>query len=146
MQLQPIDQNGQYQDSEAGTIALLSDGLFNELALSGYSVTPDEIETALIADFKFYAGWTSTYTQKMGLATALDRTQRIALSEWAILDPVIRAHCDMIQASRMEATGSLGPERFGLTVSEATIAYTEAKREAESKTFMEEPFFFSGGG
>ena len=51
MRLSPVNEHGQYQDSEAGTIASLSDQLFNEYGLSGYSLTPDDIQTALIADF-----------------------------------------------------------------------------------------------
>ena len=70
----------------------------------------------------------------------------ISISEWAIIEPVIRAHCDLIQANRVEAMDSLGGERFGLSVSEATMGFTEAKREMESKTFVEEPFFISFGG
>ncbi len=146
MQLRPKDENGHYQNSEAGTIASLSDTLFNEYILSGYSLTPEDIEPALIADFKLYAGWTSTFTQDKGLVTTLDRTQIISISEWAIIEPVIRAHCDLIQANRVEAMDSLGGERFGLSVSEATMGFTEAKREMESKTFVEEPFFISFGG
>lgn len=145
MQLRPIDENGQYQGSEAGTIAELSDALFNEYGLSGYSITPDDILTALIADFKLYAGWATTYTQAKGLTTVIDGTQVVEIGEWAILDPLIRAHCELIQANRMEATGSLGGERFGLTVSEASQQYTQAKLEAEKNAFVEEPFFLSFG-
>lgn len=145
MQLRPVDENGQYQDSEAGTIASLSDDLFNEYGLSGYSITPDDILTALIADFKLYAGWATTSTQAKGLTTELNGTQVVSIAEWAILDPLIRAHCELIQANRMEATGSLGGERFGLSVSEASQQYTQAKLEAEKNAFVEEPFFLSFG-
>ena len=143
MQLRPIDENGQFEDSEAGTIASLSDLLFNEYGLTGYSLVPDDIETALIADFKLYAGWKSTYTQNKGMVTTLNKTQIVSVMEWMILEPVIRGHCELIQANRMEATGSLGGERFGLTVSEANQQYTDAKREMEGKTFVEEPIFIS---
>lgn len=146
MQLRPFDENGQYQNSEAGTIASLSDMLFNEYVLSGYSLTPDDIKPALIADFKVYAGWCSTYTQNKGLTTVLDDTQILSVSEWSIIEPVIRAHCELIQANRMEATASLGGEHFGLSVSEATTNYIEEKKDMESKTFVEEPFFISFGG
>ncbi|MDR6630385.1 hypothetical protein J2X86_002440 [Acinetobacter lwoffii] len=146
MRLSPVDQHGQYQDSEAGTIASLSDQLFNEYGLSGYSLTPSDIETALIADFKVYAGWVTTATQARGQGTTLDGTQSVELGEWAILETVIRAHCELIQAQRMEATASLGGERFGLSVSEASQKYSDAKLEAEKKAFIEEPFFIDFGG
>lgn len=146
MRLSPVDQLGQHQDSEAGTIASLSNQLFNEYGLSGYSLTPSDIETALIADFKVYAGWATTATQARGMVTEIDGTQSIELGEWVVIEPVIRAHCELIQAQRMEATASLGGERFGLSVSEAAQKYSDAKLEAEKKAFIEEPFYFDFGG
>lgn len=142
MQLSP-NQDGQFEESEAGTIASLSENLFIEYGLAGYSLSPEEVELALIADFKLYAGFKTTYTQNKGLVTTLDKTQMLSVMEWAIIEPVIRAHCEMIQANRVEATGSLGGERFGLSVSEANQLYTDAKREMEPKTFFEEPIFIS---
>lgn len=146
MPLRPKDENGQYQNSEAGNIASLADILFTEYALSGYSLTPDEVTTALIADFKLYAGWASTYTQDQGLTTEVDGTQILSFAEWGILEPVIRAHCELIQANRMEGTGSLGGERFGLSVSEASPMYAEAKEKMKSDSFVEEAFFIPCGG
>ena len=143
MQLRPLNQDGQLEESEAGTIASLSENLFIEYALAGYSLSPEEVQMALIADFKLYAGWKSTYSQNRGLTTTLDRLQVLSAMEWAIIEPVIRAHCELIQANRVEATGSLGSERFGLTASEANQVYIDAKREMEPKTFFEEPIFIS---
>ena len=145
MRLSPVNEHGQYQDSEAGTIASLSDQLFNEYGLSGYSLTPDDIQTALIADFKLFAGWATTSTQAKGLTTTLDGTQSVELGEWAVIEPLIRAHCEMIQAQRVEATASLGGERFGLSMSEASQKYSDAKLEAEKNAFVEEPFFMTFG-
>ena len=56
------------------------------------------------------------------------------------MEPVIRAHCDFIQSQRVEGTGSLGGERFGLSVSEAKQAYADAKLEMKKEAFVESPF------
>lgn len=145
MSLRPADANGQYQNSEAGNIASLSNTLFLEYALSGYSLTPDVVEAALIADFKLYAGWASTDTQDRGLTTVVDGTQVLTFAEWGIVEPVIRAHCELIQANRMEGTGSLGGERFGLSVSEASPMYVEAKERMKSESFVEDVLFIPCG-
>lgn len=141
MQLNPINKtSGEHQDSEAGTIAQLSERLYLEYGLIGYSVTPEDIEVALANDFIFYAGWCTTYTQRQGLQTNIDRTQIISVNEWAVIEPVIRAHCEFMQASRMEGTGSLSLERFGMSVSEAQPAYANAKLEMQKNSFVEAPF------
>lgn len=140
MQLKPIDSKGNHQDSNAGTIAELSENLFLEYGLVGYSVTPEDIVIALSNDFAFYAGWAKTYTQQQGLATKIDSTQIISINDWAILMPVIRAHCEVIQAKRMEGSGSLGLERFGLSVPEAEQAYKDAIQEMQKNAFVEKPF------
>lgn len=142
MPLSPIE-NGQIEESEAGTIASLSDRLFNGYDLMGYSLTPDEVQMALIEDFLLYAGWKTTYTQNKGMQSPMNENQILSVTEWMIIEPVIRAHCELIQASRMEAAGSLGTERYGLSVSEAAPAYSDAKREMEGKTFFESPVFIS---
>ncbi|OTG87878.1 hypothetical protein [Acinetobacter sp. ANC 3813] len=140
MNLKPFDDQGQHQDSEAGTIATLSEKLAIELGLCGYSLTSEDIEIALAADFLFYAGWNSTYTQRNRLNSPMDETQLISVNEWVVIEPVIRAHCELMQAQRMEGTGSLGVERFGMSVSEAQPAYAAAKMDLPKISFVEPPF------
>jgi len=142
MLLQPVNEQGESQESEAGSIASLSDALFTEYGLSGYSLTPEDVETALIADFKVYAAWGTTTAQLKGTPSQLNRDYVISLSEWGLIEPVIRAHCELIQAQRVEGTGSLGGERFGLSVSEATANYKEAKEDLKKNAFVEAPFTF----
>lgn len=135
MKLNPVNQS-----SEAGTIASLAETLYMEYALMGYSLNAFDIETALKLDFAFYAGWATTETQEKGQTTTIDDTHTIALSEWAVIEPVVRAHCEWIQSQRVDATGSLGGERFGLSVSEAKQEYTTAKMDMKKEAFVEAPF------
>ena len=140
MKLNPVDAKGQHQEGEAGTIASLAEALYLEYALMGYSTTAEDISTAIMLDFAFYAGWATTTTQELGIETEIDENHSISFTEWAILEPVIRAHCDLIQSQRVEGTGSLGGERFGLSVSEAKQAYADAKLEMKKDAFVEAPF------
>lgn len=140
MRLKPVDDKGQHKEGEAGTIASLSQALYLEYALMGYSTTQEDISTALMLDFSVYAGWATTATQEQGLETEIDENHKISMTEWAVLEPVVRAHCDWVQSQRVEGTGSLGGERFGLSVSEAKMAYTEAKAEMKKESFVEPPF------
>ena len=132
-----------FQESDAASIASLAEILFEELALMGYSLDTVEIENAIIADYRYYAGWEETPKQHQGQAITINRDYILTVSEWALLDPVVRAHCDLIQSNRVEGTGSLGGERFGLTVSEARNLYAEAKVNLKRESFVEPPFTIS---
>ena len=138
-------QDGVYQNSEAGSIASLSDRLFDEYGLMGYSLTPDDILTAIVSDMTFYAGWEATSQQTKGVAVTINAQYVITFDEWAVIEPVVRAHCDFIQAQRVEGTGSLGGERFGLSVGEASQNYINAKEVMKKEAFIEPPFTFGFG-
>lgn len=140
MQLNPVDVSGQHSDSDAGTIATLSNLLYTEYALSGYSTQADEIETALAMDYAYYVGWATSSSQEKGQSKDIDRDKVITINEWAVIEPLIRAHCDLLQANRMEANASLGTERFGLSVSEASMNYNNAKEKMQKEAFVEPPF------
>ncbi|MCO8088254.1 hypothetical protein [Acinetobacter indicus] len=137
--------NGAYQISEAVPIASLADALLGEYGLMGYSITTEDIILALIQDMSFYAGWEETQEQRQGNTVLIDQNYKIAVHEWAVLDPVIRSHCDLIQAQRSEAAASLGMERFGLSVSEAMQNYNNAKLEMKKEAFVEPPFTLDFG-
>lgn len=142
--LNPTTQCG-YQNSEVEELSVMAEHLFNEYGLLGYSLTVEDIEIALINDVRFYAGWEETYQQEKGESSVIDRSYKLAVNEWAVLEPVIRAHCDFIQAQRVEGTGSLGGERFGLTVSEASQNYSNAKDVMKKEAFVEGPFTITFG-
>lgn len=133
------DQEGFYQVSEAGTIASLAASLVAEYALSGYSLFNTEVETALINDVLFYAGFQSTVKQKRNFPAVLDNSYMLYVNEWAVIKPLIQAHCEVLQAKRMESTASLGTERFGLSVSEAEQGYTLAMENLPKNAFVSKP-------
>lgn len=133
---------GLFKESEAETIATLSNIMFEEYGLLGYSLDAEDVCTALINDFRFYAGWEETHQQRSGALSTINPEYVLSLGEWAIIEPVLRAHCDFIQAQRVESTASLGGERFGLTASEASQNYKEAKEQMKREAFIEEPFTF----
>lgn len=134
------DADGEYQASSAGTVAFLADTLFDEFAIMGYAIQPSDIATALINDLRFYAAWESTEQQKKARPELLGSQYLVSLHEWGIIEPVIRAHCEYMQAQLMEASASLGTERFGLSVAEAKPAYDLAKEEMKKNAFVQESF------
>jgi hypothetical protein len=138
LKIAPMDDAG--VDSPLGTLGTLSQIITTEYSLSGYSLTVDDVKTSLIVDFTLYAGWGKTYAKENNLPVSLDENQLISFGDWAVLEQVVKAHCDLIQAQRVEATGSLGGERFGLTVGEATQNYNLAKETMKKEAFIEEPF------
>ncbi|MBU3845855.1 MAG: hypothetical protein H9855_02550 [Candidatus Acinetobacter avistercoris] len=142
MIMKPTDDQGEHQDGVLGTIATLSQLLANEYAISGYSLTEVDIEIALCTDFILYSGWATSYVQEQKLETTADATQIISFNDWSVLETLVRAHCELIQAQRVEGTGSLGGERFGLSVSEASQNYINAKAEMKKEAYIEPPFTF----
>ncbi|MCU4320600.1 hypothetical protein KTH44_15900 [Acinetobacter bereziniae] len=127
-------------DTPIGTIQSLSSLIATEYMLSGYSLTEEDIKTALIIDFAIYSAWGKTYAKENNLAVSLDQNQIVSFGDWAVLEQLVKAHCDLIQAQRVEATGSLGGERFGLTVSEANQIYNSAKESMKKEAFVEKPY------
>lgn len=140
MNFQPMSETE--GDSPLGTIATLSQLIANEYELSGFSLTDDDLNTILTVDFALYAGWSTPYSTLNGIGTPLDATQIISFGDWAVLENVVKAHCELVQAQRVEGTGSLGTERFGISVSEATTNYNMAKEAMKKEAFVEPPFSF----
>lgn len=135
-----VEQDG--KDSPLGNVITVSALVANEFTMVGYSLTDLDIQSALISDFALYAGWCTPYTKENFLETPLDETQVISFNDWAVLEPLVRAHCELLQAQRVEGTGSLGNERFGLSVSEATQNYNLAKETMKKEAYVEAPFIF----
>lgn len=127
------------QISEAGTIYALAELLSDHYLAIGYSLVKEDIIEVLKMDFLFYAGWAVTKGQ-LQTTFPIDQNSVISVGEWGILEPVVRAHINFIQAQRMEATGAMGGDRFGLTTSETDQAYALAKETMKKEGFLEKPF------
>lgn len=147
MQLQAADsENPQvpsYLGITAGSIKDVSTQLYEELSSNGYSLLPEDVINTAVLETQYYAAWQMLQVQK-NAASPMPLDQNIVLeaAEWAILDPVLRAHCDLQQARMMEGVRSLGAEGFGLDVNTATQIYNEARKGMQDEAFFEAPFSY----
>lgn len=128
-----------FQISQAGTISTLADLLTDHYMSMGYSLVKEDIVEVLKIDFLFYASWAITKGQ-LTASLPINQDSEISVGEWGIIEPVIRAHINHIQAQRVEASGSMGGERFGLSAAEAEQAYSLTKENMKKDAFVEEPF------
>lgn len=137
--LQPLTTD--YPRLTVGTIAELSTTLHAELQMSGYSLLFEDVRDAVLCEAQLYAGWATFEEQRFAnAAIELDESLPIDAYEWVFIEPVVRAHCEMLQAIRMEGSRSLGTESFGLSVSEARQIYNEQRDLLPKNAFISAPF------
>ena len=142
MQLLPNDGTGNFR-AVAGTISELAALYHQKLTLKGYSLLQEEIQAAFIEEVKRYAGWQSLTCQKSSaVPIAVDEHLILEAFEWVIIEPCVKANCDLIQASLVEASRSMGTEGFGMSVSEAEQAYEAEKEKMPKNAFVQPPFSF----
>jgi hypothetical protein len=142
MQLLPNDGTNNYR-AVAGPISKLAELYHQKLTLKGYSLLQDEVQTAFIEEVKRYAGWQSLTCQKNATAPIeVDENLVLEAFEWVIIEPCVKANCDLIQASLVEASRSMGGDGFGMTVSEAEQAYEAEKEKMPKNAFVHPPFSF----
>lgn len=124
-----------------GTIAELSITLHAELQMSGYSLLLEDVRDVVLLEAANYAAWASFEQQRfINTPIQLDSTLPIDAYEWSMIEVVCRAHCDLLQAIRMEGSRSLGTENFGLAVSEARQIYQEQRDLLPKNAFIEPPY------
>lgn len=128
-----------YPHAIAGTIASLAESVYEALLMKGYSLVPEEVEKIITDECRYYSGWAMLEAQKMK-QTNIDCSLSLHAYEWALIEPVVMASCDEMQANRVEATGSLGTERFGLSVGEAKQIYNQRRDELPKMAFVAEPY------
>jgi len=142
MQLLPNDGTGNFR-AVAGAISELAALYHQKLTLKGYSLLQEEIQAAFIEEVKRYAGWQSLTCQKSSIVPiAVDEHLILEAFEWVIIEPCVKANCDLIQASLVEASRSMGTEGFGMSVSEAEQAYEAEKEKMPKNAFVQPPFSF----
>lgn len=128
-----------YAKHSASTISQIADRLYDEYLAQGYSLTPEDIYEALLADVAIYAGWWRLNVQMVGAGVeVLSANTPLTLSEWTVVSPVVRSHLDLVQARRMEGAVSLGVTAFGLGVSECTQNYQNALETMKREAFCHE--------
>ena len=146
MQLLPNDGIGKFR-AVAGTISELAALYHQKLTLKGYSLLQEEIQAAFIEEVKRYAGWQSLTCQKSSaVPIAVDEHLILEAFEWVIIEPCVKANCDLIQASLVEASRSMGGDGFGMSVSEAEQAYEAEKEKMPKNAFVQPPFSFKTAG
>lgn len=138
--LQPIIDN-EYQPSMAGTIGDLANVLLEELEFSGESVAIDDVKNSIIEHAILYAAWKSLYVQsKSTQPIEVNANLELELGEWAIIEPVVRAHLELIHSKRVDGSGAISGERTGKDPITANTDYTTAKEDMKKNAFMEEVF------
>ncbi|MDO4440593.1 MAG: hypothetical protein Q4B81_00235 [Moraxella sp.] len=127
--------------AQAGTLKDMSAPLLDELIMSGYSLSDDDVLGVLLSVASILVGWGRIDWQRQdGAGGLLGVDTPITADEWGIMYPLVRAHCDLIQARRMEGVQSLGMTTFNLSASEALSLYNQALETMKRESFCEEPF------
>ena len=139
MTIKQVSKLDVYLATKAGTVAELTQLVFGELTLSGYSLDEDDILAVILVECRFYAGW-AMFESQSDSVIEINENLVIDQGEWSILEPVIKANLDLKQAQRMESIKSLGSQDFGLTVSEANQLYKEERDAMPRLAFIEEPY------
>ena len=131
----------------SGDIRLLSELIYNELLTSGYSLTSDDVDEVFLDAVKKYTGWARLDAQFVDDLVGnqshyfnLSPDTRLLADEWVVIEPVVRCHCDLLQARRVEGSQSLGVQAFGISSSEANQLYTMALETMKKEAFYHEPF------
>lgn len=143
----PVTTDDDHPPIVVGTLGDIKTLLHAELSKSGYSLLASEVLTCLVSAVVFYASWATLEIQRRqeeGSTTPLliDETLTLDAYEWALIKPLAKAECDVMQAYRGEAARSLGMDSYGLGVSEATQMLMELKRPENlpKQAFVAEPF------
>lgn len=127
--------------ANAGTLKDMVVPLLDELTMSGYSLSDEDVSGVVFSAAAILVGWGRLDWQRQeGAGGVLSMDTPITADEWVIIQPLVRAHCDLIQARRMEGTQSLGMTTFNLSASEALSMYNQALDTLKREAFCEEPF------
>lgn len=130
-----------------GTVADVAADLYDELLTTGSSVMLDEVVKVIITNIKKYAGWSGQFQDPPASANdsakpvlSITANTVLGMDDWIITEPVVRAHCDLVQARRMEAAQNLGVQPSGMTSSEALQLYKDAIEVMKKEAFQCQPF------
>ncbi len=131
-----------------GVIGEYCNVLYDELLTSGYSLLLDDVQNIVLQEVRFLAGWCRLACQHSddeppigGFGSfTIDLDTILLLDEWVVIEPVVRCHCDLVQARRMEGSQALGVMAFGLQSSEALQNYNMAVETMKKEAFHNAPF------
>lgn len=129
-----------------GTIQDAAQELYDELLTTGSSVRLSDVVKVLITNTKKYAGWSGELQHHPSVndddkpLLIVTANTVLGVDDWLILEPVIRAHCDLVQARRMEGAQGLGVNPTGMTTSEALQLYKDSIEQMKREAFQCQPF------
>lgn len=133
-----------------GTIQEASSELYDELLTTGSSMLLSDVVKVFVMSTKKYVGWSGQLTtlpvdpMEAGSTVRpkliINENTVISVGDWLIIEPVVRAHCDLVQAKRMEGAQGLGVNSTGMTTSEARGYYDEAIKQMQKEAFQAEPY------
>lgn len=129
-----------------GTIQDAAQELYDELLTTGSSVRLSEVVKVLITNTKKYAGWSGELQHHPSVKDddkpllIVTANTVLGVDDWLIIEPMVRAHCDLVQARRMEGAQGLGVNPTGITTSEALQLYKDAVEQMKREAFQGQPF------
>lgn len=125
---------------KAGSLNELAGLLLEEFFSKGYALSELEVLEVLKTECRYMMSWTPLNLSPELAVIHVNENTELSNGEWGVLEPVIRAHCDLLQAQRVDASKSLGEVGFGLTVSEAEQTYLQERDAIPKKCFIEAPY------
>lgn len=134
-----------------GTLTDVAVALYDELLTTGYSLLESDVLKVLIINTKKYAVWADAFNPPASDTPdtsdpcvrpllVIDGTTVIGADDWVIIEPLVRAHCDLVQARRMEGAQNLGVAGAGMSSSEARQIYVDAETAMKKEAFQFQPF------
>lgn len=140
-----------YDTDEEHVVGSVNDAakeLYDELVTTGYSLILEDVIKVFINTIKEYVGWSGRLLTQtpQGLANvkkpllAINENTVLSVTDWIIVKPVVMAHCDLVQAKRMEGAQGLGVNPAGMSSSEARTLYSDAVLRMQKESFQCEPF------
>lgn len=140
-----------YDTDEEHVVGSVNDAaqeLYDELLTTGYSLIFEDVVKVFKNTIKEYVGWSGRLLTQtpQGLADVkkpllvINENTVLSVTDWLIIKPVVMAHCDLVQAKRMEGAQGLGVNPAGMSSSEARTLYSDAVLKMQKESFQCEPF------
>ncbi len=130
-----------------GTLQDAAGELYDELLTTGSSLLLSDVIKVFIINTKKYAGWSGELQHCPAVDESckkpllvIDENTVLGMDDWIILEPVVRAHCDLVQARRMEGAQNLGVQPAGMMSAEAKQYYDDAILNMKREAFQFQPF------
>ncbi|MBE0440621.1 hypothetical protein EI164_00820 [Psychrobacter sp. FME13] len=130
-----------------GSLQDAAEELYEELVTTGSSVMLTDVVKIMIVNTKKYAGWSGELqhcpkddASCVKPLLVIDASTVLGVDDWLIIEPVVRAHCDLVQARRMEGAQNLGVQPAGMLSSEALQYYKDSLELMKREAFQCQPF------